>query len=152
MYTFYDYYIAFRYVLSKSKLNTYLLSHDLPIKRRSRSNNWQTISTVISVHLTIGSHVSLLLLLLYLDQEVLRVDLVPDRHVGRPDHASHLGLDRHLHLHCGDHRDNLIKNTKMLCWVSQCIKRYYTDLSSLNMVSRGYLHNDDFSLHRSTNL
>ena len=102
-------YIAFRYVLN---LNTYLLSHDLPIKRRSGSSNWQTIST-ISVHLIINSPVSLLLLL-HLDQEVLRVDLVPDGHVGRPDHAGHLGLNSHLHLHGGDHRDNLIKNTKML--------------------------------------
>ena len=48
-----------------------------------------------------------LLLLLYLDQEVLWIDLVPDRHVCRPDHPAHLGLDSHLHLHGGDHRDNL---------------------------------------------
>ena len=58
---------------------------------------------------------SSLLLLLDLDQEVLRVYLVPDRHMGRPDHAGHLGLDRHLHLHGGDHRDNLDQDDEDVC-------------------------------------
>ena len=51
-----------------------------------------------------------MLFFLDLDQEVLWVDLVPDSHVSRSDNAAHLGLDRHLHLHGGDHRHNLNKD------------------------------------------